>query len=161
MLWPVALIVARSRLIGFAIIIAASLYGCGTQPSPTSDHAPAPRPARATFAAAEAANPSPQSAAGALERRARFAAVPCWFDVASDREIDCGELTVPENWSKPESKLIHLPVVIFRATAATKEPIVFLNGGPGARSRVRTADEIRAWRGLLWVSGGRIGATSS
>jgi pimeloyl-ACP methyl ester carboxylesterase len=93
---------------------------------------------------------SPQSAAGALERRARFAAVPCWFDVASDREIDCGELTVPENWSKPESKLIPLPVVIFRATAATKEPIVFLNGGPGARRRVRTADEIRAWRGLLW-----------
>ena len=69
------------------------------------------------------------------------------------REIDCGELTVPENWSKPESKLIHLPVVIFRATAAPAEPIVFLNGGPGARSRIHTADEIRSWLGLLSTQG--------
>ena len=65
------------------------------------------------------------------------------------REIDCGELTVPENWSKPESKLIHLPVVIFRAMATGAEPIVLLNGGPGDASRIHTADEIRTWLGLL------------
>jgi pimeloyl-ACP methyl ester carboxylesterase len=81
--------------------------------------------------------------------RARFADVPCWFDVASAREIECGELIVPENWSNPESKPIHLPVVIFRGTAARAEPIVFLNGGPGARSGTHTAEEIRSWLGLL------------
>ena len=81
--------------------------------------------------------------------RARFADVPCWFDVVSGREIDCGELTVPENWSKPESKLIHLPVVIFRAMTTAAGPIVFLNGGPGDPSSIHTADEIRTWLGLL------------
>jgi pimeloyl-ACP methyl ester carboxylesterase len=69
--------------------------------------------------------------------------------VASHRDIDCGELIVPENWSTPEARIIHLPVVIFRAMSAAREPILFLNGGPGASSRIQTADEIRSWLGLL------------
>ena len=68
--------------------------------------------------------------------------MPCWFDVASAREIECGDLIAPENLSNPESEPIHLPVVIFRGTPARAEPIVFLNGGPGARSRIHTANEI-------------------
>ena len=65
--------------------------------------------------------------------------MPCWCRVISARQIDCGELTIPENWTKPESKLIHLPVVTFRATAAPREPILFLNGVEAGESAGRLA----------------------
>ena len=144
---PVAIVwSARARCVGFTAILVGSLCACAPQPSPTGDDAPAPR---AALPAAEAGSQVSPSAARPAESAARFAAVPCWFQVAAEREIDCGELTVPENWAKPQSKLIHLPVVIFRAAAAPEEPILFLNGGPGAPSSIRTAAEIRSWLGLL------------
>jgi hypothetical protein len=147
--WRVAFIwIARSSWAGFAAILVGSLLACAPPSAPTREPAPGPRAAGAGVIA-EAASPLPRSDSGTLEHEARFADVPCWFRVTSHRQIDCGQLIVPENWSKPESKLIHLPVVIFRAAAAQKEPIVFLNGGPGGRSRIRTADEIRVWLGLL------------
>ena len=145
--WPVALSSsACTGGVGLAVVIATCLGACET---PSLDrHGQALRAAPAAFApGAETPDAGPTSDS-ALDR-ARFADVPCWFDVVSGREIDCGELTVPENWSKPESKLIHLPVVIFRAMATAAEPIVFLNGGPGDASRIHTADEIRTWLGLL------------
>jgi pimeloyl-ACP methyl ester carboxylesterase len=142
--WPVALIsIVRSSCVGFAAIIVGCCCACAPQSSPARHHAFSPAGARAVLAA-EAEVPSTRS-----ERGARFAAAPCWFRVASQRDIDCGELTVPENWSRPESKRIHLPVVIFRAAGASCEPIVFLNGGPGDPSRIHTADEIRSWLELL------------
>jgi pimeloyl-ACP methyl ester carboxylesterase len=147
--WPVALIaIVRSSFVGFAGIIVGCYCACAPQSSLPRHHAPAADAALAAFAAQAESWRSP-SALGPVEREAHFAAVPCWFRVASHRDIDCGELIVPENWSKPESRLIHLPVVIFRAAGATREPIVFLNGGPGASSRIHTADEIRSWLGLL------------
>ncbi len=45
----------------------------------------------------------------------------------------CGYLTVPENRSKPDGKLIRLPVAIIPAVAAkpARDPILWLTGGPG------------------------------
>ena len=105
--WPVARSSsAPTGGVGSAVVIATCLGACET---PSLDrHGQALRAAPAAFA------PGAETPDAALDR-APFADVPCWFDVVSGREIDCGELTVPENWSKPESKLIHLPLVIFRA----------------------------------------------
>ena len=45
----------------------------------------------------------------------------------------CGTLVVPENWDKPDSRLIALPVVRIPATGPSEaEPIFFLQGGPGS-----------------------------
>lgn len=45
---------------------------------------------------------------------------------------ECGTLVVPENWDVADSRLIALPVVrVPAAGAAPREPIFYLQGGPG------------------------------
>ena len=45
---------------------------------------------------------------------------------------ECGTLTVPENWDKPGSRLIALPVVHIPASGTNPaEPVFWLMGGPG------------------------------
>lgn len=65
--------------------------------------------------------------------RSHFEPGPCAVDVAADERIDCGVLVVPENRSLTDSRLIRLPVLIFRSRAAqaAPDPVMFLNGGPG------------------------------
>jgi pimeloyl-ACP methyl ester carboxylesterase len=47
-------------------------------------------------------------------------------------DADCGTLVVPENRASPQSRLIAVPVARIRArSAAKKEPIFRLQGGPG------------------------------
>jgi len=62
----------------------------------------------------------------------RFERGPCRAGTATDERVDCGVL-VPENREKAGSRLIRLPVVIFRSRAATPapDPLVFVTGGPG------------------------------
>ncbi|RZJ46448.1 MAG: alpha/beta fold hydrolase [Brevundimonas sp.] len=76
---------------------------------------------------------SPVAAQTATER-SRFEPGPCAVQVAADERIDCGMLVVPENRARPDSRLIRLPVVIFRSHSATpaNDPVLFLPGGPGA-----------------------------
>ena len=51
---------------------------------------------------------------------------------AGEYAADCGFLTVSENRSDSESRLITLPVTRIRATAENRaEPIFYLEGGPG------------------------------
>lgn len=65
--------------------------------------------------------------------RAVFEPGACAVDVAPDEKIDCGTLSVPENRSLADSRLIRLPVIIFRSRAAQAlpDPVMFLTGGPG------------------------------
>lgn len=67
------------------------------------------------------------------QTRAMFEPGACVVEVASDEKIDCGTLTVPENRSAADSRMIRLPVIIFRSRAAqpASDPVVFLTGGPG------------------------------
>jgi pimeloyl-ACP methyl ester carboxylesterase len=60
----------------------------------------------------------------------------CAVKVAPGERIECGVLIVPENRSKPGSRTIRLPVMIFRSTAAAPapDPVVYLPGGPGLSS---------------------------
>ncbi|MFN7110858.1 MAG: alpha/beta fold hydrolase [Brevundimonas sp.] len=65
--------------------------------------------------------------------RAFFEPGACVVDVAADEKIDCGTLNVPENRSVADSRMIRLPVIIFRSRAAqpASDPVMFLTGGPG------------------------------
>lgn len=80
----------------------------------------------ATLAAA------PAMAQTAMDR-IRFEPGPCAVEVPTDERIDCGLLVVPENRARPDSRMIRLPVMIFRSRAETpaNDPVIFLPGGPG------------------------------
>ena len=59
---------------------------------------------------------------------------PRVFESASGQKVDVefGELTVPENRQKPNSRLIQLAFVRFKSTSPNPAaPIVYLAGGPG------------------------------
>ena len=60
---------------------------------------------------------------------------PRVFESASGQKVDAefGRLAVPENRSKPGSRLIQLAFVRFKSTATNPgPPIVYLAGGPGS-----------------------------
>ena len=63
----------------------------------------------------------------------RFEPAPCAVEVEPDERIDCGVLVVPENRGRADSRMIRLPVLIFRSRAETpaNDPVIFLTGGPG------------------------------
>jgi pimeloyl-ACP methyl ester carboxylesterase len=84
-------------------------------------------------------------------RAVRYEPSPCWFEKPPGREVSCGQLVVPEDWTTSDAREIHLPIVAFGAVRGSggQEPIVFLNGGPGSRSRIETAEEISGWIGFL------------
>jgi len=65
--------------------------------------------------------------------RSHFDRGVCAVAVAADETIDCGVLSVPENRAVADSRMIRLPVMIFRSRAAQPlaDPVMFLTGGPG------------------------------
>lgn len=65
--------------------------------------------------------------------RSHFEPGPCAVEVATDERIDCGVLVAPENRRAANSRMIRLPVMIFRsrAEAPAADPVMFLTGGPG------------------------------
>ncbi len=62
-----------------------------------------------------------------------FEEASCMFQVPDGVEIDCGYLTVPENYDDPEGTQIRLAVAILRHPDGNPEPdpILYLEGGPG------------------------------
>ena len=52
----------------------------------------------------------------------------------NSEKIEWNYLTVPENWEKPNGKTIKIAVAVLKSTenSANSNPIVFLEGGPGA-----------------------------
>jgi pimeloyl-ACP methyl ester carboxylesterase len=66
---------------------------------------------------------------------ARFRETPCQYQLP-DEHLRCGVLDVPENYAEPRGRRIQLPVAILESRAATPkdDPILYLNGGPGASS---------------------------
>jgi len=57
---------------------------------------------------------------------------PC-FVKGLKTQVQCGKLTVPENWQTPTAKTIDIHVTLVNAVASTpkKDPLVLLMGGPG------------------------------
>lgn len=72
----------------------------------------------------------------------KFVKTSCWFDADWTATISCGELQTPEQF--------RLAVVILHNDAEQRraDPIVYLQGGPGAGARLHS-DGIRSW--LNWM----------
>lgn len=72
----------------------------------------------------------------------RFIKTTCWFEADWTATITCGELQTPEQF--------RLAVVILHNDAEQRrvDPIVYLQGGPGASARLHT-DGIKSW--LNWM----------
>jgi len=64
--------------------------------------------------------------------RSHFDPGTCAVAVAADETIDCGVLIVPENRAVADSRMIRLPVMIFRSRAAQPlaDPVMFLTAAP-------------------------------
>ncbi|MEW6093488.1 MAG: alpha/beta fold hydrolase [Chloroflexota bacterium] len=58
----------------------------------------------------------------------------CPFENPGEGEISCGYVVVPENRTRSAADTIRLAVVVYQATGPdpAAEPVIFLQGGPGA-----------------------------
>ena len=70
--------------------------------------------------------------AGAAERR--FVPTPCWFTPPAGEAALCGTVAVPDRRDRAAQRTLTLAVTVLRSTAATPapDPVVFIEGGPGA-----------------------------
>jgi len=59
---------------------------------------------------------------------------PCGFTTESGRAIACYDFSVPESRDKPGSRLITLPIIVFKAPEPPRhdDPVLLISGGPGA-----------------------------
>lgn len=69
-------------------------------------------------------------------QQAIFEEADCPFREPSGVTTDCGYLTVPENYAKPDGAQIRLAIAIVRHPSNNPEPdpIIYLEGGPGGSS---------------------------
>ena len=66
----------------------------------------------------------------------RLTGTPCPLTLLS-ANVDCGELTVPESRTGGSTRMLRLPVIVIRSSsplARTREPVVYLEGGPGGNA---------------------------
>lgn len=63
----------------------------------------------------------------------RYEPAPCKYDIPEGDKVECGYLTVPEDRSHPEGRMIRLYVVNLKSKSAkpAPDPVVILHGGPG------------------------------
>lgn len=73
----------------------------------------------------------------------RFLKTACWFDADWTATITCGELQTPDRF--------YLAVVILHNKGERTDPIVYLQGGPGASARLH-ADGIKRWQNWMRYS---------
>lgn len=101
-------------------------------PEPTVTLTPLPATAT-TNPATDTPTPVP-TALPTIAYTAVYASNPCPFEAPKDAVVNCGTVTVPEDRTDPNSKTIQLAVVVFHSLSPNPapDPIVFLQGGPGA-----------------------------
>ncbi len=62
---------------------------------------------------------------------------PCAFQTPEDVDVECGWVTVPQNWdddADPDTIRLHVATFSSEATPADATPVVYLEGGPGGDS---------------------------
>ncbi len=83
-------------------------------------------------------SPTPTATPSPTPEPLGYVSSPCAFDTAEIvRDVSCGVLTVPENRSDPDNQnRVKLPVAIFASPSndPQPDPIIFLDGGPGANT---------------------------
>src|SRR5260221_8865269 len=83
--------------------------------------------------------PSPTPTGTASTTTKQFASAQCPFSLSlqfvDGQNVRCGYLTVPEDRSDPTSHSIQLAVAVFKTPSHTpaRDPVLFLQGGPGGR----------------------------
>ncbi len=61
-----------------------------------------------------------------------FSSENCSFEIPEGKQAVCGYITAPQDHLDPDRTTVRLSVAVIKSDAAvTKEPIVFLKGGPG------------------------------
>ncbi|MBI1278672.1 MAG: alpha/beta fold hydrolase [Anaerolineaceae bacterium] len=65
--------------------------------------------------------------------KAKFESATCMFNVPQGQNPDCGYLTVTEDRSQPDGRMIKLAVAVFHSDNPQKNPtpLIYLEGGPG------------------------------
>ncbi|NOK81694.1 MAG: hypothetical protein GFH27_549289n360 [Chloroflexi bacterium AL-W] len=73
------------------------------------------------------------------------------FLATIDIRVDCGRLIVPENRADPDQQNISIAVAIVRTGGAnaSPDPVVYLNGGPGAPTIGVLPAVLSEWQGFL------------
>ena len=68
------------------------------------------------------------------DARATLVERPCGFTTESGRAMVCYDFNVPESRDKAGSRLITLPIIVFKApeTPHQDDPVLLISGGPGA-----------------------------
>lgn len=67
---------------------------------------------------------------------------PCIFEAPKEVVVNCGFVTVPEDRTDPNTKTIQLAVVVYHSLnpKPAPDPVIFLQGGPGAGAVQLSAD---------------------
>lgn len=80
------------------------------------------------------ARPPTPTARPPLPPEERYERIACPYEVPAGRMTECGQLTVPENRADPNSRDIVIAVAVAKSNNPDPrpDPIVYLEGGPGA-----------------------------
>jgi pimeloyl-ACP methyl ester carboxylesterase len=103
----------------FAAVVSLALAACGSGDNATP------------------ADESPSETPGpTVARKPPFEWGACEFDIDVGVTVDCGDLTVPEDRSRPDSPTIRLHVGVFESESEdpAADPMLYLGGGPGENS---------------------------
>src|SRR6185503_15801437 len=111
-------------------------------PKPTAEAAKptveAPKPtAEAPKPTAEAAKPTVEAAKPTAEAaKPPYETAKCQFEIPEGIDVSCGYLTVPEDRGSPGGKTLRLHAAVFKSKSTTPaaDPVIYLDGGPGAHS---------------------------
>lgn len=90
-------------------------------------------------------------AAEASWRSVRFVPAACRFQPPARFDVTCGDLTVPEDYTRPYANPIRLHVAIVHSRSAqpAPDPLLFLQGGPGSRALDSLTRIITQFAGVL------------
>ena len=105
-------------------------------------------------AAVCACSPTPlisAEAVGQVETPVQFTTAPCRFPLPDQQPIECGDLSVPEDYSNPDGRQIRLHVAVIRSSSETPspDPLFILYGGPGAYALDRIDSTVQRFSAVL------------
>lgn len=115
-------------------------------------------PAQTEGALPTTLTPEPIQIDATQTQTAMFEEATCPFELSLDQAegetVECGYLTVPEDRTDPESRNIRLAVAIFRHPDGNPQPdpIIYLEGGPGASPLELRAANFAALFGSMFAA---------
>ena len=92
-----------------------------------------------------------EQAAAQVATAVKFTPSPCRFPVPDQQTVQCGNLVVPEDYTKPQGRQIRLHTAIIKShsDAPAPDPLLILYGGPGAYTLDRIDKTTEHFAGVL------------